>query len=97
MRPRTRSLAGLTALGTGASSGIGLATAVRLALEGCHLNLVARRKERLFALKQELLNLNPEIQIRSFVLDLTNADETAQLINDGGLVFRYRSCFRRRV
>jgi NADP-dependent 3-hydroxy acid dehydrogenase YdfG len=85
LRPRTRSLAGSTALVTGASSGIGLATAARLALEGCHLNLVARRKERLFELKQELLNLNPGIQIRTFALDLTNADATARLIDDGGL------------
>ena len=82
LRPRTRSLAGSTALVTGASSGIGLATAARLALEGCHLNLVARRKERLFELKQELLNLNPGIQIRTFALDLTNADATGDFFAD---------------
>ncbi|NBW81217.1 SDR family NAD(P)-dependent oxidoreductase, partial [bacterium] len=71
---RRQSLHGKKALVTGASSGIGLAVAVKLAMEGCNLNLVARRKDRLVELKQELLHLNPVLQIKIIELDVTNKD-----------------------
>lgn len=74
LRKRDDSLAGRRALITGASSGIGLATAVRLASEGCHLNLVARRLSRLQELKTELLKLNPLLQINCLGLDITDAN-----------------------
>jgi len=50
----TQTLAGKTAIVTGASSGIGYATALKLAREGAAVVLHARRRERLDAVASEI-------------------------------------------
>jgi len=90
------SLNGKLALVTGASSGIGLATAAWLAREGVNLILLARRKERLELLKNEILIQFPHIQVNIIVADIcdkniisilekNNALNVDILINNAGL------------
>lgn len=66
------------ALVTGASSGIGKATAIRLALAGAKVVLVARRIERLKELEQQIKNTGGEAF--PIVADLTNVDEANEAI-----------------
>lgn len=68
-------LAGTVALVTGASSGIGAATARALAVEGASIALLARRSERLRAVAGEI----EEAGGRALVVpaDVTDADQVA--------------------
>ena len=89
------SLAGKTAVITGASSGIGEATARKLAQAGARVMLVARRKERLIALAAEIgdgachlaLDLSQEdaaqVMLDSAIAKLGNVDI---LINNAGIL-----------
>jgi hypothetical protein len=70
---RLASARGLHALVTGASSGIGRALALRLAREGAHLSLLARRREALEALADEVRAVGAEARV--LVCDV--ADRTA--------------------
>jgi len=63
---------------TGATSGIGRATAFRFAQSGCRLLLAARRQERLESLSAELVQ-KFDVDVRTLVLDVRdfNAVESA--------------------
>ena len=65
-------LKGKTALVTGASAGIGEATAIELAENGVNLILLARRVEKLDELKEKLSKFNISIDIIS--LDVRNRE-----------------------
>jgi NADP-dependent 3-hydroxy acid dehydrogenase YdfG len=71
--------AGRTAVVTGASSGIGAATARRLAAEGFDLVLGARRRDRLTELAED-------IGARALPLDLTDPDSVAEFVGALGPV-----------
>lgn len=64
---------------TGASSGIGEATARSLAREGARVVLAARRKERLETLKKEITNEGGEALV--VVTDITNRSEVQHLVD----------------
>ncbi len=70
-----QSLEGKVVLITGASSGIGAATARLLAELGCKLALAARRKDRLEALAAELAT-----ETLSLEVDVTHADDVARMV-----------------
>lgn len=63
---------------TGASSGIGKATALALAKEGRNLILVARRNDRLTELK-EILESDYKVEVQIFDTDLCNVENIDQL------------------
>ncbi len=67
------------ALVTGASSGIGAATARKLAAEGLRVVLVARRKERLEQLAQEIRAAGGQAEV--FEADLTQTAERQAVID----------------
>lgn len=69
---------GATALITGASSGIGAAIAAQLAEQGTHLIVVARREDRLEALKQKL-EADYGIKVTVIAKDLSEAGAAESL------------------
>jgi Tropinone reductase 1 len=68
-------LTGHTALITGASRGIGYATARELAGLGANLLLVARDEDRLEQIRVELVDDFPELDVLALAADVTEAEE----------------------
>lgn len=71
---------GQTALVTGASAGLGAEFARQLADEVGTLILVARREERLVALKEELLAKAPQLKVELRVCDLAKEEQRNELV-----------------
>lgn len=71
-------LEGKTVLITGASKGIGLATAWAYAEEGCHLHLAARSGDQLAAVKAEI-TAKHKVSVTTHAVDLSSADVMAAL------------------
>ena len=74
----TKTLAGTVALVTGASSGIGAATARALAAEGAAVALLARRAERLSDLKSEIEAASGRALVTP--ADVTDAEQVAAAV-----------------
>jgi len=71
-------LAGRTALITGGSKGIGLSIAELLALEGCHLELVARQRADLEAARDKLSSI-AGVDVHIHAMDLAERGSAARL------------------
>jgi len=94
----TPKLAGTVALVTGASSGIGEATARRLAEDGAAVALVARRRDRLEALATQIETAGGSaLVVEADITDRTQAHAAVErtverfgrlntLVNNAGLV-----------
>ncbi len=67
---------------TGASSGIGYETAKAFAERGSNLILIARRKNRLEALQQEILTLHPTLDVVLKVIDLSVSQNVFRFYED---------------
>ncbi len=67
-----------TALITGASSGIGMATAREFARKGINLILCGRRQERLDTLKNELVS---QTKVQTLAFDVRDKDAVFEQIN----------------
>lgn len=67
-----KNLVGRLAVITGASAGIGSATAKELAALGCSLLLGARRLDKLEALKKEIVAAHPAARITVAAMDVTD-------------------------
>lgn len=64
---------------TGASSGIGYASALAFAKRGSNLVISARREKELNELKKQIIEINPNLDVKIIVADLSNKDEVYAL------------------
>jgi uncharacterized protein len=72
---------GCTALITGASSGIGAEIARQLTPYADRLILVARRLDRLEALRRELTGARPELDVWTYGVDLADPDRVDEMVH----------------
>lgn len=67
---------------TGATDGIGLELAKKLAKEEHFLLLHGRNRDKLENLKKTLLDINKDLDIKLLCADLSNLDETKEMVNE---------------
>ena len=71
---------GKVALVGASAGGLGLATARRLAMEGCHVAICDRDASRLQEARQQVQAAGrPGCRVKSFIVDLTRAEEIEKL------------------
>lgn len=75
----SKQLEGMVAIVTGASSGIGAATAVALAQAGARLSLLARREDKLVALSDQIADQKLHRPIQ-FVTDVADQGQVAHAV-----------------
>ena len=68
------------ALVTGATGGLGKAFVYALAERGEHLLLTGRSEEKLTALKAELMEKYPQIEVRAYAADMANEDSRCAMM-----------------
>ena len=73
-------LKGKIALVTGGNRGIGLATAVGLAKEGCDVAICARRKETLAGAAEQIQALG--VRVAAIQADVQNADDAGRFVQE---------------
>ena len=73
-------LSGQVALITGGSRGIGRATAMSLAKEGCRVGICARGEERLNSALEEFRSIGPDVW--GTVSDVTDRADTERFVSD---------------
>ncbi len=73
---------------TGASSGIGRATALQLTQDGYDLLLMARRQERLNELKSEILQKTPHAKVMLFAGDIRSRQDLNRLVETHRVHFK---------
>lgn len=78
-------LKGKSAIITGASSGIGKATALRLARDGCNIFMVARRQKQLSETKEEISSLNVRVDYAAG--DVTDENFTKAVVTRAHEIF----------
>jgi NADP-dependent 3-hydroxy acid dehydrogenase YdfG len=76
--PKKGPLSGLVAVVTGASSGIGAATATALAKEGAHVALAARRTDALESLKKKIATYGGKVLVHQ--TDVTKKEQVESLV-----------------
>lgn len=84
LRADTMEIRGKTVVITGASSGIGRATAIEMARRGAHVVLGARRMAQLERVADECRALG--VHATAFECDVTKPDDCAKLIAHAGVV-----------